>query len=636
MKRLEYIVCKNFKGFYGTTEDVKFNKIVLGGKNLLVYGENGSGKSSLYWALYTFLMSALNRDSYVLNFFRSDSEKNWRNRYCKATEDSSIIVKFEDENEIEISNNKKYEFIDYDNPDSNLLGIIEQTRHFVEETILLSDFVNYKYIFKTFDFQNYQYVDLFPLFEDYLFPFIDIGRFFGDTEYSQFKFAHSYWSHILERKNNVTTYAHPYRNNGKVSYGVYNGIKDEIKRFDTAISSYLSDITYYVNDYLTSKFHYAFTIKFEYRTTTFEENNYFKRPAIFIELKDALGVIDKPHVFLNEAKLSIIAIAIRFAMMDKKIVSDDYGRLLVLDDLLISLDMSNRDVVLDVILEKTNDYQIIMMTHDRALFELTKNKISHHKDTNLDAWVYREMYNKQVLSTDIPTPFILDSKNYLQKADKYLNIDFDYQAAGNNLRKECERILKAVLPDRYKKDANDLNGLILKFKDFCNDTEITESFATNLDKYRMVLLNALSHDDEIQVYKKELVDCMNDLKRINYLYTYEFKKFKIRFVNGSTQIEYVVDYSTKAKDQSLILVKDKKNNQLYINNPYCNPYWMESGQPKYMDKEGEEEQKLKTRIKRIVELQLRFKGITLEEPSDIKDVIFVTDDLDVEKNIKDY
>ena len=629
MKKLEYIICKNFKGFYGTTEDDKSNKIVLGGKNLLVYGENGSGKSSLYWALYTFLMSALRKDEDVLNFFRSDSDKNWRNRYCKSTEDSSIIVKFEDENEIEISNNKKYEFMEYDTLDSDLLRIIEQTRQFVEGSILLSDFVNYKYIFKTFDFQNYKTVDLFPLFEDYLFPFINIEGFFKQTKYN-FKFAHSYWKHILERKNNVTTYRN--RVHGKVYYE----IKDEIDRFDNAIQSYLFDLTNYVNDYLTNKFNYNFTIKFEYRPTTFEINNFFKRPAIFIELKDALGVIDKPHVFLNEAKLSIIAIAIRFAMMDKKIASDQYGRLLVLDDLLISLDMSNRDVVLDVILEKANQYQIIMMTHDRALFELTKNKISHHKDTNLDAWVYREMYNKQVLSTDIPTPFILDSKNYLQKADKYLNIDFDYQAAGNNLRKECERILKAVLPDRYKKDANDLNGLILKFKDFCNDTEITESFATNLDKYRMVLLNALSHDDEIQVYKKELVDCMNDLKRINYLYTYEFKKFKIRFVNGSTPIEYVVDYSTKAKDQSLILVKDKKNNQLYINNPYCNPYWMESGQPKYMDKEGEEEQKLKNRIKRIVEIQHKFHKITLVEPSDIKDVIFVTDDSGVEKNINHY
>ncbi len=30
----------------------------LGGRHLLVYGSNGSGKSSLYWALYTFLQSA--------------------------------------------------------------------------------------------------------------------------------------------------------------------------------------------------------------------------------------------------------------------------------------------------------------------------------------------------------------------------------------------------------------------------------------------------------------------------------------------------------------------------------------------------------------------------------------------------
>ena len=173
MKRLEYIVCKNFKGFYGTTEDVKSNKIVLDGKNLLVYGENGSGKSSLYWALYTFLMSALNRDSYVLNFFRSDSEKNWRNIYAQDNEEASIRVKFEDKDVIEISNSKIY--TDNDDTEEGKL-YKKETREFIENTILLSDFINYKFIFKTFDFQPDKSVDLFPLFEKELFYYMNFER----------------------------------------------------------------------------------------------------------------------------------------------------------------------------------------------------------------------------------------------------------------------------------------------------------------------------------------------------------------------------------------------------------------------------------------------------------------------------
>ena len=43
-KNIKEITLYNFKAFYGE------NTIKLDGKNLLLYGENGSGKSSIYWA----------------------------------------------------------------------------------------------------------------------------------------------------------------------------------------------------------------------------------------------------------------------------------------------------------------------------------------------------------------------------------------------------------------------------------------------------------------------------------------------------------------------------------------------------------------------------------------------------------
>lgn len=54
MQKIKSITLRNFKYFYGKETEQPQNKIELDKDNLLLYGENGSGKSSIYWGLYTF------------------------------------------------------------------------------------------------------------------------------------------------------------------------------------------------------------------------------------------------------------------------------------------------------------------------------------------------------------------------------------------------------------------------------------------------------------------------------------------------------------------------------------------------------------------------------------------------------
>lgn len=57
--KIDKLTLENFKFFYGE------KTLDFEGKNVLLYGENGSGKSSIYWALYTLLNNAKSNDAKI-------------------------------------------------------------------------------------------------------------------------------------------------------------------------------------------------------------------------------------------------------------------------------------------------------------------------------------------------------------------------------------------------------------------------------------------------------------------------------------------------------------------------------------------------------------------------------------------
>ena len=80
--------------------------------------------------------------------------------------------------------------------------------------------------------------------------------------------------------------------------------------------------------------------------------------------------IREHHRFLNEAKLSAIAISIYFSSI--LLQPESELKILALDDVLIGLDMSNRLPVLDVLDEDFADYQIFLTTYDKAWYEIVQ------------------------------------------------------------------------------------------------------------------------------------------------------------------------------------------------------------------------------------------------------------------------
>ena len=65
-KKITKIEIKNYRAFYNDINSEPYKIEIPNGENLLIYGENGSGKSSLYSALFDFFASS-NDENYSYN-----------------------------------------------------------------------------------------------------------------------------------------------------------------------------------------------------------------------------------------------------------------------------------------------------------------------------------------------------------------------------------------------------------------------------------------------------------------------------------------------------------------------------------------------------------------------------------------
>lgn len=533
MQKIKSITLRNFKYFYGkeTNPETQHNKIELDKQNLLLYGENGSGKSSIYWALYTFLQSAIKDPrSEIEKYFDPTKDQNLRNRFAQPDDESGIVVEFTAPSGGTIKELKR-------NTDRTY-SINTYRDTFTERVLIGSDFINYKFLSKIYDFRNSEPIDLFEMFERDIMMFIDFEEAYTehDGTLSTKTYASDWWKFICDGPNNL-----PYNGNiVSVGSDEYKRLKHTtIPRFVGLLRSFLIDITQGANEFLQQEFKEDFTLSFDVDNIHCDYNKNISQRAkdgklhfpkiplkIFLtnqNLPELEREVKKPHTFLNEARLTAIALAIRLSILDRRPTFQNTARILVLDDLLLSLDMSHRDKVLDILLSDSfiDTYQILILTHDRAFYNMCKNRIQDRFETG---WIFREMYQHQTES-GIPCPFIPEQSNYLDLAKKYLK-EFDYPASANYLRKETERVLCKLLPQNLtlsiKKDEGskivNLETLISRFKDYYTSLGGDYRPFERLKEHKDLILNPLSHDNtQSPIYKLELLNLIKILDELNLI-----------------------------------------------------------------------------------------------------------------------
>ena len=554
MAKINEIVIDGFKAF------PSLYRIELGGKHLLMYGENGSGKSSIFYALHCIFNSYRKPDKGKKYFDKSNSQ-NLINRY------------FVPENEKDLPH---VAVNWYDGGRNVFLSAVynEGCVDFGKLSELETCFVNHQFLYGFFNFTNSNSINLFPIFQREILPYkyIDEHETYLSLMYEQIK------DEALKLGNNSPT----------------KQIKEMIDSFNSELDSFIGDINISVSDIYKNYFKTegdqdlsilltypeenpnpdvyfdGFRLKWDNRLIRNQQgelerapNKSLIEPIIGIEIKEDGIEIAKPHVYFNEAKLTAIALSIRFALL-KGINSDDdvappEGSFLALDDMLISLDMSNRAKVVDFLLKISDKYKIYLFTHDRAFFNYVCHEI--HQSGKTEDWVYKRVsYN-----ANKKEPIVLDEhSDYLSKAKHFYEIG-DYDTSAIYLRKQLEQSVGELLPYELKTRADggfvDLQTLWAKLVKFYSDNgkSLEPPMQILFTNSKLLILNVAAHFQRLSnpIYKIELdkvfklVDYVRSLEKISNKLVIEGGK---RIVFQHPTIDYKCSFEL---DSDLEIVQDE-------------------------------------------------------------------------------
>jgi energy-coupling factor transporter ATP-binding protein EcfA2 len=453
--RLHHIAISNFKAFR------QFG-LALEGRHLLVYGANGAGKSSLYWALYTFLQSARKRPAHcIAKYFDPADAQNLLNIHEQAEaapKPGEIALTLRD---TATRNDSTYRISQADHGTFNQPAILKGE--------LASDFITYRFFFGFSHFRNSEKFNLWPLFEREILPFcVSTG---GQS-------PQDLWQKIKSGDPNPTASrglggAYSYddfkRNTGSFAAilpGIVDSISVEAQRFYDAHFSSGDSAKVTLKLGVTTNASATGSSQSDFR---------FVPPEIEFGIQIAGQTVTRPQSFLNEAKLTQLALSVRFAASLVNLHDSDL-KLLVLDDLLVSLDMSNRMQVVDILLSDTfAGYQKIILTHELGFFREFRRRIGNgHAD-----WRFMRLQGNAAQNI-----LAVNEKSDLEKAEDYLS-RHDIEEAAMFLRKAAEDTAK-----RYREWAE---GKALPPGKFFSLTQ-------NLREAR----NKLLQDLPVSLYKKVL------------------------------------------------------------------------------------------------------------------------------------
>ncbi len=488
MRRISQITLDNFRAYIQPL-DIK----MPAGENLLIYGENGSGKSSLYKALRYFLESSV------------DSTKTFEINQFSGRLDGKVAVTYtemDDEGNLQAGTEQTYTI-------STDAAQTTNAQPFIMTSYRASGFLDYSQLLRVY-LNNGKRPNLFKLLVELLGNYIPVGidtrplrEFIAGIETECHLAYHRTDYHFLQGESYFR----------KLEALFPNLIAKLNAEFSPMMSRYFSDM--------------GLEIELVDAQVIFHDPNYIRnvkvKGQVYVKVKHHGNNLSNYNDHLNEARLSAIATCLYLSSL-KLIAQTNDTRILFLDDVFIGLDLGNRLPVLEIVKKEFSDYQRIITTYDKSWYMQAKEVLD-----DVGGWKFYEMYEGEIVDeagNSYTNPILTEAGSSYGRACFFLNCAEhpDYPASANYLRKAFEELLQKCVYDKTIRDENfetlpafRLTALVKACRIFVAQIP---SYVVPQDKMANILsdlasllhplLHPLSHYvPDIPTYKTELKKAMN-------------------------------------------------------------------------------------------------------------------------------
>jgi energy-coupling factor transporter ATP-binding protein EcfA2 len=415
---------QNFRAF-----DEPFELDLDGGKNLLLHGENGSGKSSIYFALKRFFEE------------RGDDITKHRNHFSPETRTSRVRVHIKGKDAAGNDHDDEFWWDSTDGhplpvpKDPNTAPISEALRSLLVDGSRRAGFLDYRMMLRTHLLSN-------PLSRSNRGPRIHDIIYGAESKGLEAQFF-DLVSLVILAGVRVTTAGggettigslirKVWENRPRYRYArMLNSSNRHASAFNEGFNAKLPELEIMLTEFLNYFENHQLSIKFQPVSLAWDKPTLELKGAELIpEITFRGKGITDHYQFLNEARLSALAICMFLAgvlLSDNDYANPAYPRFLVLDDALIGLELQNRLPVLRILTSDAfKNYQIFLFTYDRVWFDFARRQVPEQ-----NGWLHRELIADETTGRLIPRQ--KSSKNDLDVAKTHL-LNGDLQAAAVSAR----------------------------------------------------------------------------------------------------------------------------------------------------------------------------------------------------------